>query len=241
MIFSMIGAMFSSPNYGNSTSSSSITESTVEREPLPANSVNQTEYYYDGLGWIRSASTLESGLYSFWKATGVQPYIYLTDNIDGDYDIANADIEAFANDLYDELFTDEAHILLVWAENDMGYVNYLLTGVQAKGVIDDEAVDIILDYLDMYYYSDLSDEEFFSTSFEKAADRIMASAPISTWVYVTIIVVVVAIVGGTIYLVKFRAKKKQEEDERLKDILDSDLGTYESKSSTISDLEDKYK
>ncbi len=231
--------MFSSP-HGSSTSGD-ITASTVVREALPANSVNQTEYYYDGLGWIASESKLESGLYNFWKATGVQPYIYLTDNIGGDYDIANADIELFANDLYDELFTDEAHILLVWAENGEGYVNYLLTGVQAKGVIDDEAVDIILDYLDMYYYSDLGDEAFFSTAFDKAAERIMAGPATSVWVYISIAVVVVAVVGGVIYLVKFRAKKKKEEDERLKDILDADLGTFGQKSSTMSDLENKYK
>ncbi len=224
-----------------STSSSSITVSTVEREALPAGSVNQTEYYYDGLDWIRSASTLESGLYTFFKATGVQPYIYLTDNIDGDYDIEHADIATYANDLYDELFTDEAHVLLVWAENDQGYVNYLITGVQAKGVIDDEAVDIILDYLDMYYYSDLGDEAFFSTAFDKAAERSMAQTPTSPWVYVSVAVVVVAVVGGVIYLVKFRAKKKKEEDDRLNDILNADLGTYETKSSTLSDLENKYK
>ncbi len=221
--------------------SGSISASTIERESLPANAVNQTEYYYDGLGWIDSKSTLESGLYNFWKATGVQPYIYITDNIGDDYDIATADIETYANDLYDELFTDEAHLLLVWAENDEGYVNYLLTGVQAKGVIDDEAVDIILDYLDMYYYSDLADETFFSKSFDMAAERIMAGPATSIWVYISITVAVVAVVGGVIYLVQFRARKKKEEDERLKDILDADLGTYDQKSSTLSDLENKYK
>lgn len=40
--------------------------------------------------------------------------------------------------------------------------------------MDDEAITILADYLDQYYYSDLNDEEFFSTTFAKTAERIMS-------------------------------------------------------------------
>ena len=57
--------------------------------------------------------------------------------------------------------------------------------------MDDEAVGILADYLDRYYSSDLDDEEFFSLTFEKTAERIMTVTK-SPWPTVLIVVAVVA-------------------------------------------------
>ena len=48
---------------------------TAVREALPASAVNQTGYYTDDDGdWIRDADELESGLRSFYQATGCLLY-----------------------------------------------------------------------------------------------------------------------------------------------------------------------
>ena len=64
-------------------SSGDITRSTVKREPLDKAYVNETGYYTDELGWIRSSSTLEKGMKDFYQETGVQPYLYITDTVNG--------------------------------------------------------------------------------------------------------------------------------------------------------------
>lgn len=48
----------------------------------------------------------------FYDKTGVQPYVYITDTVNGSQYPSSSDLQNYANDLYDELFTDEAHILL---------------------------------------------------------------------------------------------------------------------------------
>ena len=71
-------------------SGSSVTASTTEREALPAGSVEETGYYTDELGWISNPSALTSGMRSFYEETGVQPYLYITDD-NGAYLSANGD------------------------------------------------------------------------------------------------------------------------------------------------------
>jgi hypothetical protein len=175
-----------------------ITWSTIQRKPLPAGSVNETEYYTDTLGWIGNRTQMLSGLKHFYKKTGVQPHVYITDKVSGLYSPTADDLDEFANGLYDELFTDEAHLLLVFFEyGDGRYQTRYVCGTQAKTVIDQEAADILLDYLDRYYYDkSLTDEQFFSVSFADAADRIMTVTrspwiPVLVWISIATVVIVV--------------------------------------------------
>ena len=90
--------------------------------------------------------------------TGVQPFLYLTDTVNGTTSPTADDMDAYSNALYDQLFQDEGHLLVLFQEyNSSGNYNmWYVCGSQAKVVIDQEAVDILFDYLDHYYYSDLS-------------------------------------------------------------------------------------
>ncbi|WP_313468329.1 TPM domain-containing protein, partial [Carnobacterium sp.] len=188
--------------FGSTTSSSGgsndITKSTIEREPLDKSSVNETAYFTDEAGWIGNQTELTKGLKYFYDKTGVQPYVYITDNIDGSTstNVTNEEMANFANQLYDELFTDEAHLLLVFYEPvPSQYTDYYVTGTQAKSVIDAEAGDILLDYIDRYYYDNsLSDEEVFSRAFQNAADRIMEVTK-SPWITVFIVIGSVLLIG----------------------------------------------
>lgn len=150
-----------------SSGSVSITPSTVEREPLSAGSVVMTDFYTDELDWIRSGTKLEKGMRQFLKETGVQPYLYITDTVNGTVNPSSSDMEEYAAELYDDLFADEGHFLLLFHEyNSSGNYNMWYTcGAQAKTVMDKEACDILMDYVDKYYYSDLSEDELFSKAF----------------------------------------------------------------------------
>lgn len=222
-------------------SSPSITRSTYAREPLPAGSVIETGYYTDELGWIKSASKLEAGMRDFYRETGVQPYLYITDTVNGTHTPSYDDMEAYAHTLYDQLFTDEAHVLLLFHEynSNSNYSQHYVAGSQAKTVCDAEAMDILMDYIDHYYYSDLSEDELFSTAFEKAAARMMKVT------HSPVLYIVIGLIALCILLVIFRfwkAAKKQKnlEAEQNERILNADLGETFARTAPPDDLERKY-
>lgn len=225
---------------GGGSGGSSVAPSTVVREPLPSGVVNETDYFTDEAGWITNDAQMTDGLRHFYQKTGVQPHVYITDDINGSQTASMDQVEAFANDLYDKLFTDEAHLLFVFYEGIPNqYITYYVTGTQAKQVIDAEAGTILLDYIDRNYYDDgLTDEQFFSNSFRDAADRIMEVTK-SPWIPVLIVMGVVGLVG--ILFIWWRKRKEQEaiEAKRTEEILKTPLDTFGT-DSKVDELAKKY-
>lgn len=221
-----------------SSCSSEVSRSTVEREKLPPSAVKETAYYTDADGsWIYSPSTLESGMRAFYQNTGVQPYLYILPN---GATTSTQDLSRQAEKLYDQLFTDEGHFLLVFCDDGYGSFHCGYTvGSQAKTVMDDEAVGILADYLDRYYsdYS-LSEEEIFSKTFSSTATRIMTvtqSPVVPVAICIAVIVVVVLIFLG----IKEYNKKKQRDQEYTEKILNTPLGKFGDQE--LEDLANKYK
>lgn len=217
-----------------------ITKSTVAREKLDAQYVTTTDYYRDDAGWISSSSKLQSGLKYFYKETGVQPFLYITETVDGITHPSDSQMESFANALYDKLFTDEGHVLVVFQEynSDSRYFCYAVAGKMAKTVFDSEARSILFDYIDHYYYSDLNEDEFFSTAFEKTADRMMTVTKSPLPKIIISVVVLIMLIVAFIWWQKAKEQKNREA-EHTERILNADLGGKLSDSDT-SELEKKY-
>lgn len=221
--------------------SNPITTSTVNRDPLPAGSVQETDYYTDALFWFGNDTELLNGMKHFYQKTGVQPYLYITDTVDGSRNPSSSQMEEFAGSLYDELFQDEAHLLLVFQDADGHYTDWVITGSQAKQVVDNEAVNILLDYVDRYYYdSSLDESELFGKAFSMAADRMM-SKTINPIVIFIVGCVIVTIVIAIVYVFKKKQEQKQREDEQMERILNMDLNAGDAGvSPEVQDLENKY-
>lgn len=230
----------------SSNGSNNVTVSTVERQALPSGSVNETEYYTDQVNWIGNRTQMTEGLRYFYKETGIQPHVYIIDEIPGVESVTMREIEAYANQLYEELFTDEAHVLLLFYEpyEPFGiygdqYISYYVAGTQAKQVFDTEAGDILLDYIDRNYYdSSLNEEQFFSHSFKEAADRIM-HVTTSPWIPVMLM-------GGGILLVvilffwwKSRQRQRELDAKRTEEILNKPIDTF-GQNSHADELAKKY-
>ncbi|WP_197115570.1 hypothetical protein [Facklamia lactis] len=225
---------------GMEGSNTKVTPSTIEREALPKGSVNETDYYTDEAHWVENSSVLEKGLEYFYQKTGVQPHLYIADEIAGDPYADIDQVAEFAESQYDELFTDEAHLLLVFFEGVPNeYITYYVTGSQAKQVIDDEAANILLDYLDRYYYDgSLNTSHYFSKSFTEAADRIMQVTK-SPWIPVLMVFGL-----ATILLLLFNWWKKHKEQEELEakrteEMLNRPLETF-GQESEADELAKKY-
>ena len=221
---------------------SDVTRSTVKREPLPRGSVVETEYYTDELDWIENRTELTTGMRNFYDRTGVQPHLYITDIIDGSLSPDETQVEAFAYDKYNALFKDEAHLLLIFFDHRNEYDSYntwYLCGSQAKAVLDNEAMDILLDYIDRYYYDqNLSIEEFFSKAFDDASKRMM-EVTTSPWVKVWIVIGLAALMG-ILFLWWRRAKQQKNlEAEQTKTILETPLESFGD--SDINRRAEKYR
>ncbi|MDO4291114.1 MAG: hypothetical protein Q4C41_07810, partial [Eggerthellaceae bacterium] len=217
----------------NSCSSSSVAASTVERQALPQGSVVETGYYTDkDGGWISSSNTLEQGMRQFYMETGVQPYLYILPN---GQSTSTAELSRLSDELYGQLFQDEAHFLLVFCDNGNGSYNCGYTvGSQAKTIMDAEALDIFADYLDRYYadYS-LSEDELFANAYADTAERIMSVTPSPVVpVAVCVAVVVVALV------LKRRREAKEREHIRQQEILNTPLEKFGD--AEVEELAKKY-
>lgn len=187
--------------------------SSDDREALPASATVETAYYTDEDGdWIHTASQLEDGLRSFYQKTGVQPYVYILPN---GTTTSTQELQQRAETLYDELFQDEGHFLLVFCDDgDGGFNCGYATGTNAASVMDAQAVNVLAENLDKRYstYS-ITEEQIFSKAFADTADTIMkkTSGPTSGDALLTLGVgaVILAVCVG-INL----SRKKREDEER---------------------------
>ncbi|MDR3270949.1 MAG: hypothetical protein LBT32_05525 [Peptococcaceae bacterium] len=225
-----------------SSSGASVGKSTVVREPLAAGSVIETAYYTDEEGWIGDAGALTGGLKQFYRATGIQPYVYIAAEIPGSTSIANRptvqDMGNYAQQLYARLFTDQAHFLLVFYDyGDGNYVCGYWQGAQTLTVMDSEAVGILSAYIDEYYYSDLAEEEFFSQSFAKTAARIMTVTK-SPWPSVLKVFLLVVVIGLLFIWWTHAKAQKNLEAQQTEQILKTPLEKFGDPD--LTELEKKY-
>ena len=239
VVLALIGGVstsISGTSGAHSASSGSIAKSTVEREPLPLSASSETDYYTDEEGWFSRPSSLESGLKHFYQKTGVQPYVYVVGSGHG---TTLSALQAFADEQYDALFGDEAHYLMVFYDNGSGGYSWAYAvGTQAKTVMDKEANEILADYIDRYYYDNtITDEEFFSLSFEKTADRIMTVTK-SPAAYIMPVVGVVAVLLIAFIWWRAAVKARQKKAEQTARILGTPV--EEMGDPDLEDLEKKY-
>lgn len=204
-----------------------IQTSTIERTKLSSSQCTKIDtWYQDDINWIHDEKTLLKGLKTFYDKTGVQPYLWITDNINGKAKPTSSDFEAALQQKYQELFNDEGYLIVCFMESSPSvYATYYWAGSAAKGVIDDEAGEILLDVIDSKYTSDLSDEEMFSKSFSDAAERMMKVGR-TTKQYIIMTVAVIAglgVVVGFIFLIKAKRKADAEKAKETQKILNTSV------------------
>lgn len=222
--------------FGGGCTTNSVAASTVERTALAPGSAQETGYYTDEDGdWVHNTAVLQKGMRHFYEETGVWPYVYILPN--GSV-TSTAELTDMAQQLYSQLFSDNAHFLLVFCDNNQGGFNAgYWAGSRARTVMDDEAAEVLADYLWVQYQDAPSEEEIFSNAFADTADRIMTVTP-SPWPVVAVAVAVIIIAIVVFVLVRRRQQAKQREAERMEQILNTPLETFED--SSLKDLEQKY-
>ena len=160
--------------------------STVTRVRLASSLCKESsEWYRDDWGdWVDDDSSsdqraLLNSLRSFYTATGVQPFLWITGPQGASIRTESA-LQDAAAQMYDSLFDDQGHLVLIFREYPNASGNYLsgcYAGSDAETVIDAEAREILLSSIDRYYENEsLSDSRMFANAFSDAAASIMRSS-----------------------------------------------------------------
>ena len=227
-----------------------ITPSTRQRTKLASGLVRETDYYTDSLGRISNRQKLLTGMKYFYRKTGIQPYLYLTDTIGPSPSPSEEEMAQAADKLYSGLFQDEGHLLLLYyenAEDSADHRLYCCTGSAAQTVADEEACDIILDYIDTYYYNDSrypagSESQLFSDAFENAAKDMMSIRSRAWWIAALAVLMTLIL---AVVLIDFRKAwnaQKQKADEKTGSVPNTPLPVNENRETRnlMESLEKKY-
>ncbi len=202
--------------------------------------VNWNGYYSDpdGLLYDDEIQTLENGLKHFYKTTGVCAYVYFVEELD-----ENTDGNEYASALYDELFNDEGHILLLY--DYMNAYMYDAEGYAIGTTIDSEALDMIYDYIEAEWAEDSENlGSIFGDGCAKAADRMMYKEKTFVQKYMSIIIVIIVAIALIIIVFvlfkwwKARTAQKNKEQADLERTLNTPLETFGN--TDMEDLQKKY-
>lgn len=192
----IFGGIFSRPSHSYPTVSESktvmttievsdITPSTRRRSPLdPKYCKPIDKYLSDEMGALPTAAdeyAVIGVLKDFYLLTGVQPFLWVASELDGnkspDYDT----LEQAMYSKYTELFDDEGHLLVLYfLYPDTTYNTWYMWGDDAhEYVMDDAACEILLDHIDRNYEKNCDLEgnvdytQMFCAAFTNAAHDIM--------------------------------------------------------------------
>jgi len=243
IIMALINGAGQNAPRGNATTQP-MQQTTTVRTPLDAGEANtQGPMFTDNMSprWIQTPTRLTPGLNNFFRETGVRPHLYLTESIPGSEGLTGqalsnfleTELPLYAEALYERLFTDEAHFLLVFFEygwdNDFLWRMYGIPGHRARIVMDLEAMDILTGYMQHFYaQANLSEEEMFSNVFDRTATRIMQQPTDNRIVLITLILVGGIIVTIIVMFVWWgrRTIQKNLEAEQTERILNRQLDTF---------------
>lgn len=148
----------------------------VKRQKLAADKcVESSEWLDDQAGWLSDRQTVIDAERIFYERCGVQPYLVIADEVNGSKDYTESDVETYLRKRYDELFSDDGHLILFFCEaQENEYDPYLLVGTDAQQVVDADAENLIYDAIDRWYTdSSLTDDQYFARVFQASSDAIM--------------------------------------------------------------------
>lgn len=215
-------------------SGSSEPTSSYAREKLNLGIAFDNDCIVDELDWFDNVTKSERNLEHFYEKTGVQPYIYLKA-----YDSSlqtEEQKEDWANNWYENNIDNEGTFLFVYfaeqdQDNDVGYMCYV-NGTQVASMMDAEALEIFWNYIDTYWYSDMSTDDLFTTVFTKTADTITVKSKTTTdvvWVFACIALVATAGIVVCVVITKKRKAEaeKAKETERILNTPLDDLGGHD--------------
>jgi len=229
---------------GGITSGRQVTRSTVSRDALPRGEADsRVPMYVDHLGLIRNSTVLNRGLANFHDRTGVRPILYIVGpaSFGGAMQPSDSQLDAFAQERYDAMTDNEAHLLFLFFYNGTpgGYALWNVAGRQAQTVMDGEAWDILMDYVEMYYARNMQWHDRFAGAFDEGSQRIMTVTR-SAWIPVLVVAGILLILLLLFNWWRRNQEQKNLEAEQTERILSQPLETIGNSFDPANQLAQQY-
>lgn len=153
------------------------TKSTIKRTKTEPKKAFSSDCIDDKTGWIKNKNAAVNGMRTFYKQTGIQPLLYITESTDKNH--SESEIREYAQKAYAKLSDkNEKCVLLFFTKSENKYRTCCVTGKEAETVMDSEAVNILLEYADRLYADrSLDNSQYFGQVFAKTAAEIMQITP----------------------------------------------------------------
>lgn len=227
-------------------------DSTIVRHPLSMGEAQgEVIVVRDDTGdgdWFDNKSVLRAAATEAYNSTGVKFGILATREVYGERSPSEAELAAYADEIYSEWFDDEAHLLLLVVDQPHrdGYHVYYKLGVSTVAVFDDQALDIMDSYLYRYWFTSMETSEMFAKVLTDTADHIMqvTPSPLATIIPIISFVAVISMLLIFIPLI-FRAiaRKKEADAEKMRaeaELLGTPIAGLDTSPESASALADKY-
>ena len=145
------------------------TEETLRKE-LPVEYCKPIDAYFtDELDLLEgdTSGQVTELMQAFHEMSGIQPHLYITDNLFGDPDPDSDTIEKWLYETYYKLFGDEGHFLLLYLTDLQAevYQTWYVYGDDTTMVFEPYEWDDLLYYIDENYAYCSTYEEMFAQSF----------------------------------------------------------------------------
>lgn len=195
--------------------------------------------YLTDEGFFRGHNHTENALKEFYQKTGIPLYVYAI----ASYGADSSSCDSYAEKLYDTLFTDENHVLLVYYDNADWWS--WVTGEKAKVYMPDDKINELIDKIYVYWYNEsYNNDEVFAKGILKYAEDI-TSVGDGMFLFSGILWMIAAVLFlsavYTMYTKGKEQKRYQEEAGTLRTelMLSKPLETFGN--DEVEALKDKYK
>lgn len=190
-------------------------------------------------GFLKGSYRTKEALEEFYKETGIPLFLYTIAN----YPENSSTCDAYAEELYDVLFTDENHALLVYYDN-VDWWSWVAGNAVASRMTD-KTFNSLVDAFYFYWEQDITNDEVFAkglTSFIRdfTGKNLLKAGKV--WSAVLWVVAVGALFyGGIFYLSDTRKiKDKREALEHLEAERVLSIPLEKFADSGLADLKEKY-
>lgn len=209
--------------------------------PLSSDAASISGWYTDADGdWIHDPKRLEKGLIAFHEQTGIAPYVYILPN---GSETSMPALISKAEQLYPQLFHDQAHFLLVFCDDGNGGFNcgYAM-GSLVKPLMTKEKIDQLADSLNKHYGSAKTEEDIFSKTFSENASRVVPKQAVSPAIYVLTALLAGGLLGFWIYRIRLNSKRLKEAHQaaRIEDIMTTTYTELSADDPAFEELVKEY-
>ncbi len=190
-------------------------------------------------GFLNGSHRTEKALEEFYKETGVPLFLYTI----ASYPADSSTCDTYAEELYDTLFTDENHALLVYYDN-VDWWSWVAGNAVASRMTD-KTFNSLVDAFYFYWEQDITNDEVFAkglTSFvgDYTGKNLLRAGKL--WSAVLWVVAVgMLLYGGIFYFLdtrKIKDKREALEHLEVERVLNIPLEKFDD--SGLTDLKEKY-